>query len=384
MKSYYIDILFLSCLLIPIIIGIFNGFKANNFMNEIKSIEESICLIISFFFTINFLNKSSLFNKNFFDSISPTFSEFVQNNPKLSYYIILIICTSIAYGISLIPFAIINSVIINPVVKRVESYSDGGGSIRRAIISGFFKIPYGIILACLFGMMLQGIIFLKPSDKITKVASESKSYQYFYKNIFNPISTSNFAKTLPDLIGDSLKIDVVNSEANVGNSTDIPKGGIVLYNGITLDEGIKSNSEIDSLARSITKNKTSTKEKAKVIYSWVGSNVKYDYSKAEAIMSDNYRNKSGAIEAYNTRKGICFDYACLYVAMARANNLKVRIVVGQGFDGTKWVSHAWNEVYLPEEKRWINVDPTFYVGGNYFDNKNFDSDHKKDKVIGEW
>ena len=207
---------------------------------------------------------------------------------------------------------------------------------------------------------------------------------YFYKNIFNPISTSNFTKTLPDLIGDSLKIDVVNSETNVGNNKNIPKGAIVLYNGITLDEGIKSNNEIDSLARSITKNKTSTKEKARVIYSWVGSNIKYDYSKAEAIMSDNYRDKSGAIEAYDTREGICFDYACLYVAMARANNLKVRIVVGQGFDGTKWVSHAWNQVYIPDEQKWINVDSTFYRGGNYFDSKRFEVDHKNAQMAGEW
>ena len=138
------------------------------------------------------------------------------------------------------------------------------------------------------------------------------------------------------------------------------------------------------MAYEITRKRSSDKEKAKAIYAWVGSNVEYDYDKATEILNDNFRNKSGAIVTFKDRRGICFDYACLFTAMARASSLKVRVVIGQGFDGKTWVAHAWNEVYLKEEDRWINVDPTFYKGGNYFDSKDFFEDHKKEKVIGEW
>ena len=76
--------------------------------------------------------------------------------------------------------------------------------------------------------------------------------------------------------------------------------------------------------------------------------------------------ESGAICAFEKKSGICFDKACLYVAMARAINLKVRLIGGQAFDGKKYVGHAWNQVYLNDENIWINVDTTFYDGRKLF------------------
>ncbi|NFF68539.1 transglutaminase-like domain-containing protein, partial [Clostridium sporogenes] len=73
-----------------------------------------------------------------------------------------------------------------------------------------------------------------------------------------------------------------------------------------------------------------------------------------------------------------------FIAMCRANDIKVRLITGEGFNGVSWVSHAWNQVYIPEEGRWINVDTTFYKGGNYFDTKRFDIDHRKSQIAGEW
>ena len=88
--------------------------------------------------------------------------------------------------------------------------------------------------------------------------------------------------------------------------------------------------------------------------------------------------------AFNTRMGICFDYASLYVSMCRAVGLKVRLVTGLGYSGSSWGDHAWNQVYVPEEGRWINVDPTFGTVNNYFDKPDFTVDHKDTKVQGEW
>ena len=70
--------------------------------------------------------------------------------------------------------------------------------------------------------------------------------------------------------------------------------------------------------------------------------------------------------------------------MSKANNIKVRIITGQGFNGNNWVSHAWNQVYIEKEKKWINVDPTFLIGGDYFDSKRFVIDHKAESIAGEW
>ncbi|WP_294373720.1 transglutaminase family protein [uncultured Clostridium sp.] len=161
---------------------------------------------------------------------------------------------------------------------------------------------------------------------------------------------------------------------------------IIIYNGVTIDEGTKSNNDIDNKAIQLTEGISSEREKARALYEWIGSNIEYDNEKAEVVLDDSDRSKmpeSGAICAFETRKGICFDKACLYVAMARAVDLKVRLVSGEAYDGEQYVGHAWNQVYLQHENIWINVDPTFYSAGNYFDSNLFNQ-HKIENIAGEW
>lgn len=161
---------------------------------------------------------------------------------------------------------------------------------------------------------------------------------------------------------------------------------ITIYNGTTIDEGIKSNDEIDTKAVQLTRSASSDREKAEILYEWIGNNIEYDNAKAEIVLSGVERKKmpkSGAICAFDTRKGICFDKACLYVAMSRAVDLKVRLISGEAFDGEKYVGHAWNQVYLKDKNIWINVDTTFYEAGNYFDSNLF-NEHKVENIAGEW
>lgn len=191
-------------------------------------------------------------------------------------------------------------------------------------------------------------------------------------------------------IGFELCSDVIkeffNYVQNDSVSSDYLKK-IVIYNGTTVEQGIKSNEEIDSKACFITKDAHSDREKAKIIYTWIGTNIKYDNNKADIILSENLDKndfpENGAICAYSSRSGICFDKACLYVAMSRAVGLRVKLISGEAYDGKQYIGHAWNEVYLTEEDKWINVDPTFYEAGNYFDSDLF-SHHKANDVAGEW
>lgn len=160
---------------------------------------------------------------------------------------------------------------------------------------------------------------------------------------------------------------------------------IIIYNGTTIHDGIKSNDEIDTKAVQLTRGASSDREKAEILYEWIGKNIEYDNAKAEIVLSgvEKKMPKSGAICAFDTRRGICFDKACLYVAMSRAVDLKVRIISGEAFDGEKYVGHAWNQVYLEDKNIWINVDTTFYEAGNYFDSNLF-NEHKVENIAGEW
>ena len=165
----------------------------------------------------------------------------------------------------------------------------------------------------------------------------------------------------------------------------LPASNIVIYyNGVTLEEGIKSNEKIDTMARELTENVTDDMDKARILYSWIGSNLQYDYDRAEKALNNEKIEDSGAITAFNRRSGICFDYACLYVAMARAVNLNVRLLTGTAYDGSQYGPHAWNEVYISEIDKWIPLDTTFYYAGDYFNNDDFYEDHIIDSIAGEW
>jgi|GEM_PF-1994900 len=163
---------------------------------------------------------------------------------------------------------------------------------------------------------------------------------------------------------------------------------VIIYNGITIDEGIKSNESINSKAIQLTKNAKSDREKAKILYTWIGSNIKYDDDKAKKVLNGKDARdmpESGAICAFENKSGICFDKACLYVAMSRAVALKVRLIGGQILDENgQYLGHAWNQAYIKEENKWINVDSTFYEGGNYYFDSEFFDDHKAEDIAGEW
>ena len=203
----------------------------------------------------------------------------------------------------------------------------------------------------------------------------------FPMNIFTNISGYK-------MIYDTISQNFTSSNEKITYSDEenyMPTSNVLIYyNGVTLEDGVRSNSEIDNKAIEITKYKENDLEKAKSLYVWIGSNIEYDFDKAYKTLNNESSGKSGATEAWTTQKGICFDYACLYVAMARAIDLKVRLVTGSAYDGTQYGPHAWNEVYLESEDKWIPVDPTFYMSGNYFNNNNFYDDHIKEMIAGEW
>lgn len=179
---------------------------------------------------------------------------------------------------------------------------------------------------------------------------------------------------------------IKSKEINTDNDIEfIPNTNVLIYyNGVTLEDGIRSTGDIDEKAIDLVKYKEKDIDKAKTLHVWVGSNIEYDFEKADRTLKNLDSGNSGAIEAWTKRRGICFDYACLYVAMARAVGLKVRLITGSAFDGVQYGPHAWNEVYLSDEDRWITVDPTFYLSGNYFDSKYFYDDHIKESIAGQW
>lgn len=341
-------------ILFSIVTSVKISFEDGNTKETVNKIFYYLSVFLSFFIImINFEN-IYLISLGVIKKHS-IFGNFNENFIKI---LILFFCFFILQNIIFIIFRFINGIFSSPYNKK---------KLNKFIIFVLSSI-FGIIK----GFVILLMIFLLIGTYNTTLGKNKRIEVFNNLNAYNTIE-SVINKNKPVLSYEEFK-DYLPNNANI----------IIYYNGVTLDEGIKSTEEINNKALEITRNVEGDREKAKKLYAWIGSNISYDYEKAERALSSEGVSNSGAIEAYKTRKGICFDYACLYIAMLRANNVGVRLITGDAFDGVNYGPHAWNEVYLADEGKWIKVDPTFYMAGDYFDNLNFDNDHLNGEIAGEW
>ena len=135
------------------------------------------------------------------------------------------------------------------------------------------------------------------------------------------------------------------------------------------------NSNSVTTAASISSGINTTTGRVEAVYNWIVSNIEYDEELAAAITSGQVSVYVPDPErTYNTRKGICFDYAALMCAMLRSQGIPTRLVMGQTPQGY----HAWNEVYFAgtgwvvianfnlqhiSGSGWVKFDTTFAAGG---------------------
>lgn len=383
LKINVISVVLIIAFLYPLIRGYVYSFSSIGLKKDITSSEADIAFIISMILGLFFLRKIFVQHdvgiyKDIYNYIPAAAINSLEDKPWLLYLAVLPVLIFLVYEVIKFCLYTINLVLIFPVLDVLErALANKSESIRR-IISAAFEIPRSICYVILLSVIFNIAVFLKVDDGFNSYLAESKLYNYVCKNVIVPIANSNLARQIPNIINNSMKIEVRQTSQNADENS----GTITYYNGITLEEGIKSNSEIDNFARRLTAKAKGDDAKARLLYDWIGKNIEYDDAKAQRILNNDFSTKSGAIPAFYERKGICFDYSCLYVAMCRAVGIKVRLITGEGFNGVGWVSHAWNQALV--NGKWVNVDTTFYKGGNYYNTQRFNIDHRKSSIAGEW
>lgn len=282
-----------------------------------------------------------------------------------------------------------------PLADRAAAWIDSkSGPVKRAA-GMLLQLPRSLWFVLIFSLILNFFTYYSPDNPASYYINRSAAYTSINKKILHPILDSEIARKIPVMIRDSFQ--EISAEFYARNIDKNEQGGgdvkpvdsifpvIEFFNGVTLEEAVRSSKEIDETAHKIVGEEKDEKQKAYLLYRWISKNIAYDFKKAEALTSDPASLKSGAQVAYSERKGICFDYSSLYVSMAQAAGLKVRLVTGLGYNGESWGDHAWNQVYYPKEKRWINVDSTFgSTGHNSFESVDFTWIHKNDDIQGEW
>ncbi len=156
----------------------------------------------------------------------------------------------------------------------------------------------------------------------------------------------------------------------------VERGALIgLGNDYSLSDGIDGFEEFKKQSDYIEVNDQELRSKAALefgsdseietireIAEWVNSNIEYDF--------ENYYNGVfSAKQTYNSRAGVCDEFANLSAAFLRIKGIPTKYVKGVSFDGQRFGLHGWLEVFLPGTG-WIGVDSTYGEAG-YLDAAHF-------------
>ena len=392
-----VTVLLAAVFLIPIAAGAARGPSRRKMLYSMGSLLDNVELLAGFLLSV-YITKKIFFENNsgvfaqIYKWIPGWIKDFLYGRDVLTYIFIVPIILLLVLLILRIFTTPFYRYVIAPISEMIYRKTCKMGRFMGSMTAALWQLPKAIlaVLLCTLILNFSGYYFYMP--KIAQWKSESELYQLIYQNAVHPILNSNIAKQIPVIVNDSFR-NLTGSTHQKGGTLVEQIGKRIIgdtvvieyFNGVTLDEAIKSTPEIDATALKITAGEENDTKKAYLIYKWISKNIEYDFEKAENIVKNTWRYKSGSIEAFSTKKGICFDYSCLYISMCQAVGLKVRLITGLGYSGTSWGDHAWNQVWSKEEQRWINLDATFGSSGkNYFDKPDFFVDHRDGQVQGEW
>lgn len=380
MNFNIVSIILVLIFVIPIFLGFIKGFNYRSGKYELFNLEKDIVVLVTI--VLGTINSNIILNILNYIKSNIVFLNNLNGLAYRIYYIIgFIILLIILYNIIMLFIRLINLIIFDPLLKLIDRLGQSLGTGFTRICGVIFAIPNSIINIIIAAFIIKALLLLPLPTYIINQIDNSNIYNYLNTNIVEQITDSSLVKNFPKLLNNSLKIENGNNGELSDNNSN---GAITYYNGVTLAQAVKSSPAIDAKTQEIIAGKRTDEAKAYAIYQWVGQNITYDNKKAQELEEGDVNLKSGAIAAFDTREGVCFDYASLYVAMARDAGLKVRLITGEGFDGTQWVSHAWNQVYIPSQNKWINVDCTFYDAGNFFNSSDFNEYHKDASIAGQW
>jgi len=151
-------------------------------------------------------------------------------------------------------------------------------SFTKHTSAGILQIPHGLFNAFLITFILYLFTYTFNVPVVSSQISQSGLYKVICENTVTPLANSRIGKELPVLLADSFRLATMPSpdSSPIISPQELASrltGGrlkiIERYNGVTLDEALKSNSVIDAKAREIVSGKNDSKNKAHAIYYWM-------------------------------------------------------------------------------------------------------------------
>ncbi|UVI28352.1 transglutaminase-like domain-containing protein [Paenibacillus spongiae] len=206
-----------------------------------------------------------------------------------------------------------------------------------------------------------GIRYDAPAGKVTKAVITKGANSYTYsldkakatKPIWLPLQMGNGAYSV--VILENVTKTKYRAVLSKSVTVKVPNGADIYLHSIQHVNWMDAK-KTAAKAKELTRNSKTDEEKAKAIYQYIISNVKYDFVLAKKLTDSAYIPDIDATLAAS--KGVCYNFASLYAAMLRSEGIPAKLVMGttSQVDGY----HAWNEVYL--NGKWVLVDTTVDTG----------------------
>ena len=123
-----------------------------------------------------------------------------------------------------------------------------------------------------------------------------------------------------------------------------PESPYLLNGGATLWD-----TQTEELADEICADSDTDAEKVQAIYNWMIVNFEYDYDYQTLLQYFDVRR------TLSTHKGVCYDFANLFAALCRSQNIPCYVVDGTPYNRST-EDHTWNRVYY--DGCWWDLDVT--------------------------
>ncbi|MCL6457970.1 MAG: transglutaminase-like domain-containing protein [Gorillibacterium sp.] len=299
---------------------------------------------------------------NVFSQVYYTFITAIRDFSLMRTALVFFVAYLVIRGVaSLLVFAIFPRGIDLP--SKEINRGEGIRAQFSSLIGAFLGAVTGSGRALLALAALFVYISLMPQANFSDYVRQSRIYQQGADKIIGPLAGNWLSDRLP------VFTRVVQDEM----------AKILQRKYEVLDAHIPQN--IVDTAATVTAKATTDEDKAKALYSWVGSRVSYDWDKYDLYVEQGIWKEQTPEDTFASREGVCIDYSRLYAVMAKSVGLEVRVVTGLGYDGAGgYGPHAWNEVLL-DSRGWISLDSTWASsGGNWFNPPNFAETHIKQSI----
>lgn len=379
-----ISVFFVGLFLLPLVIGFLTPLTGARIFRTLSATAGAVSVITAALLGVIVTNY--LFSNNGDNALANLFANLdvirysIISQDVLIYILFLLIITIAFLGALQLLFIPLYKKVFLPLSDRLGTMLSSANSIVRRLVSSLWQLPKSIWLVLVFALLFNFYSVLSKNAALGDYIIASVPYRLVEEHAIRPIVASDTVQQIPAFINTAVEkaVDCLSPEGR--------KLLIKIYiNGVTVEDAVRSSPDIDNVAIDLVDAENDGCRMAKTLYDWVSGSISYDHAKADQIETDAFATYSGAVPAFNERTGVCFDKACLYVAMCRAVGIRVRLITGLAFNGSDWLDHSWNQIYAEKDGRWVNVDTTFgSKTSNYFDNADFFDDHKDAEIQGEW